>query len=158
LLRWQHLPLLNNEVMKIFGHPVHMMLIHFPSALLPMDFICSAIYFYTGNTSFASAAFFALAGGTALGWLAVMTGMLDLVFVIKDNANVLKKTLIHGGINTTVLLGYSLVAYKAYIHYPHMDSGTVSSLVVKGVLLTALVVGNFMGGSLILKEKIAVAK
>lgn len=144
--------------MKVFGHPLHMMLIHFPSALLPMDFICAILYFYTGDMTFAGASFYALLGGTAIGWLAVMTGTMDLLPVIRDNNTALMKALVHGGINSIVLIGYSLVAYKAYIHYPEFTQETIGSLVVKGLLLSVLVVGNYLGANLILKHKIAVAK
>jgi uncharacterized membrane protein len=135
-----------------------MMLIHFPSALLPMDFICAAIGYYTGNAGFATASFYALLGGTVIGWLAVMTGTMDLLLVMKENAAALNKALVHGGINTVVILGYSLVAYKAYLHYPEMKIDSMGMLVTKGILLAVLVVGNYLGANLILKHKIAVAK
>ena len=144
--------------MKLFGHPLHMMLIHFPSALLPMDFICAAIGYYTGDATFAVASFYALLGGTVIGWLAVMTGTMDLLLVMKDNKTVLGKSLVHGGVNTAVMLGYSLVAYQAYLHYPELKTDTMANLVTKGILLAVLVVGNYLGANLILKHKIAVAK
>lgn len=53
--------------MRIFGHPVHMMLIHFPAALLPMDLFCSIVGYFRGDHSFATAAYYAMAGGVALG-------------------------------------------------------------------------------------------
>ncbi len=54
------------------------MLIHFPSALLPMDFVCYGLLYYTHQTSFAYASFYALFGAVVLGWAAALFGILDI--------------------------------------------------------------------------------
>jgi uncharacterized membrane protein len=142
--------------MKIFGHPVHMMLIHFPSALFPMDFICAGLAFYTGNPSFTDAAFFALAGGVVLGALAIITGAFDLIGIAENKPMSVKKALIHGGINTTVVIGYSVLAFQAYKSFPDLVPDNTAVLIVKGCLVTFMLAGNYIGGSLILKDRIAV--
>lgn len=140
--------------MKILGHPVHIMLIHFPSALFPMDFICSALGYYTGNASFTDAAFFAMAGGVILGGLAIITGTFDLAGLVENKPLAVKKALIHGSINTTVIIGYSLLAYRAYKEFPILIPDGVAILVLKGCLVTFMIVGNYLGGSLILKDRV----
>lgn len=141
--------------MKIFGHPVHMMLIHFPTALLPMDLVCSVLHYYTGNPSFGHAAFYALAGGVLLGWAAVTTGLLDLAKVATTHPRSLKKALLHGGLNSFVLLFYTLFAYSQYKQYPLLPAASFLTLIVRAVLMGCLVAGNYLGGSLILKDKVA---
>src|SRR5688572_11723799 len=89
--------------MKLFGHPIHMMLVHFPAALLPMDFLCSAAYLMYPESGLVAAGFYAMMAGTVLGWLAVVSGTFDLLTVMKENENALKSALIHGGINGSVL-------------------------------------------------------
>lgn len=140
--------------MKIFGHPVHIMLIHFPSALFPMDFIYSALGYYTGNASFTDAAFFAVFGGVILGGLAIITGAFDLLGIIENKPLVVKKALIHGGINTTVIIGYSVLAFRAYKEYPDLIQDNVSIFILKGCLVTFMIAGNYLGGSLILKDRV----
>jgi len=41
--------------MKFAGHPIHTMIIHFPTALLPMDLVLSLLGFYYHQASFTSA-------------------------------------------------------------------------------------------------------
>jgi uncharacterized membrane protein len=144
--------------MKILGHPLHMMLIHFPSALFPMDFVCAALCLYTGNAAYGDASFFALMGGVILGWLALITGALDLITLMQKSPHALPSALIHGGINTVVMLGYSLFAYYYYLHPDLAHSVSVGSLVTKGILVFVLLGGNYIGGNLILKHKVAVEK
>ncbi len=140
--------------MKLFGHPVHVVLIHFPSALFPMDFACALIAIYTSNTSFNDSAFYAATGGVLTGWLAAMTGLLDLAGVAKDKPRSLNKALLHGGLNATVLLGYTVLTFLTFKHYPKLANDSILKLAVKGILIVLLLVGNYFGGSLILKDKI----
>jgi uncharacterized membrane protein len=142
--------------MKIFGHPVHIILIHFPSALLPMDFACSLIAYFGGPASLTDAAFYAAAGGVILGWLAVITGSIDLLPLVKKKPGSLNKALIHGTVNTTVLLAFTVMAIISYKNFPALVPDGAVKLWVKGILVLVLGVGNFLGGSLILKDKIAV--
>lgn len=142
--------------MKIFGHPVHLMLIHFPSALLPMDLVCSLLAYCTGTSSFVQASFFAMAGGVVLGILAIVTGAFDLIGVVENKPLAVKKALIHGGINGTVICVYSLLAFRAYRDFPALVPDTVTLLVIKGLLITLMMGGNFLGGNLILKYGVGV--
>ena len=142
--------------MKLFGHPVHVILIHFPSALFPMDFVCALIAVYTGNGSFNDSAFYASVGGVLAGWLAALAGVVDLAGVAKNKPKSLNTALLHGGINSTVLLGYTILDFLAWKHYPSLTNDSTIKLVVKGALIVLLLVGNYCGGSLILKDKVGV--
>jgi len=116
--------------------------------------VCSLLYFYTGNTSFGHAAFYAMAGAVLLGWAAIATGLMDLATVASAQPGALKKALLHGGINTFILLFYSLFAYAQYKQYPLLQAVSFLTLVVRAVLMGCLVIGNYLGGSLILKDKV----
>jgi uncharacterized membrane protein len=142
--------------MKIFGHPVHLMLVHFPSALFPMDLACSIIAYVYGITSFVNASFYAMAGGVVLGFMAILAGAADLLGIAKDKPQLVVKVLIHGSINTTVVIGYSVIAFIAYKNYPQLLPDSLLMMVVKGALVTFMIVGNYFGGNLVLKEKIGV--
>src|SRR4051812_20420578 len=104
--------------MKFLGHPIHLMLIHFPAALFPMELVCYFIFYRTGNASFGDASFYAISGGVLLGWLAVITGSIDLI-MIKNDGDLQAKALIHGFINSTVVITYSIIAWILYKHYPN---------------------------------------
>lgn len=129
------------------------MLIHFPSALLPMDFICSALGYYTGNHSFTDASFFALAGAVIFGCLAIITGAFDLIGLI-EKPLAMKKALVHGGMNATVIIVYSVLAFRAWKQFPDLEQDGLAMLVTKGGLIAFMIVGNYLGGSLILKHKV----
>jgi uncharacterized membrane protein len=144
--------------MKIFGHPMHVMLIHFPAALFPMDFTCSIIGYFTNEFSFTQASFYAMAGGVILGGGAIVTGTFDLLNVINENPSAVKKALFHGGINSMVVIIYFVLAYIAFKRYPHLEPDGIAQLILKGGLITFLILGNYLGGSLILKDKIGVEK
>jgi len=140
--------------MKLFGHPLHIMLIHFPSALFPMDFVCSLIAYCTGIKPFAEAAFYALTGGSVLGWLAIMAGTFDLIHIMNNKPSAMKNALIHGGINTAVLIAFSAIAYVTFQKYPLVDSTNLPLLIFKGALIVFMLWGNLLGGNLILKDKV----
>jgi len=142
--------------MKIFGHPVHVMLIHFPSALFPMDLVCSIIAYANGINSFAHASFYAMAGGVVLGGMAILAGGMDLLGVAKNKPKLVVKVFIHGSINTTVVIGYSVIAFTAYKNYPQLLPDSLLMLALKGALVSFMIVGNYFGGNLVLKEKIGV--
>src|SRR5215212_5989002 len=113
--------------MKFLGHPIHIMLIHFPTALLPMDLVLSFLFYQTGNASFGSAAFYCLLGGIGTGLLAIITGFIDLV-MIKNNTAAISAAFVHGGINTTALLVFSIFAYKGWLLYPLIPTPAAPAL------------------------------
>ncbi|HWI90466.1 MAG TPA: DUF2231 domain-containing protein [Flavisolibacter sp.] len=140
--------------MKILHHPLHVMLIHFPTALLPMDLVLSYLFYTTGNESFGSAAFYCLIAGVGLGLLSGVTGLIDLV-MIKDKA-AMSAALIHGGINLTAILIFSVFAYRSWNLYPQIQLPAITVLVVKLIIVVLMLVGNYLGGRLILKHHIAI--
>src|SRR4051794_13553852 len=118
-------------MVRIFKHPLHIMLIHFPSALLPMDVVCYAIYYFTGDTSFAFSSFYALAGAVIAGWIAILFGTLDVVGIKPEKREVIKKALLHGGINVTIIIIYTVMAYSVYKRFPQLPIASVTLLVIK---------------------------
>jgi uncharacterized membrane protein len=143
-------------MVTVFKHPLHIMLIHFPSALLPMDVVCYAIYYFTADTSFAFASFYALAGAVLTGWLSIVFGTLDLISITPDKGEVMKQALLHGGINITIIIIYTVITYSVYKGFPQMPAASMTILVIKAFLVTCMVIGNYIGGSLILKHKIGI--
>jgi len=137
--------------MKILGHPLHPLLVHFPTALFPMNLALGIIAFTSGNTVFSQSAFFCLAGGAAMGVLTVMTGLLDLFHISKSNKKAVATVIYHAGLNAPVILIYVVLAYKEWNLYPDLPIPGTGNLVFKGVLVFILFVGNYFGGQLIYK-------
>ena len=128
--------------MKIFGHPIHVMLIHFPAALFPMDFVCSVIGYFTDEFSFTQASFYAMMGGAIVGCSAITTGTFDLLNVFNEKPSVVKKALLHGSINGIVVIAYIVLAYIAFKQYPELVPDGIGKLILKGGLITFMILGN----------------
>lgn len=62
---------------KLFGHPIHPMLIPFPLGLLTTSFIFDIIYLVTDSDAFSVAAFWMIAGGVIGGLVAAVFGVID---------------------------------------------------------------------------------
>jgi uncharacterized membrane protein len=150
-----HLPKYKSKKVKILGHPVHLMLIHFPAALFPAELIFYYIYYRTGSASFGNASFYAMCVGAIAGWLAIITGAIDLITIEENQGEAKAKAWIHGSINGTVVFAYSILAYMLYNKYPVLPAATLMMLLVKAGLNALMIAGNYVGGTLILKYKIA---
>jgi uncharacterized membrane protein len=143
--------------MKLFGHPIHIMLVHFPAALLPMEWLCALMAFTGADHGFALASFYAMFLGCALGWVAMIFGTFDLIDVYESrNNDAMKTALWHGGINTLVLTGYSIIAWIAWKQYPDPGAATLPGLIIRFLLNALMLLGNYFGGKLILTHKIGV--
>jgi len=140
--------------MKIFKHPLHVMLIHFPTALLPMDLFLSYLFYRSGNESFGSAGYYCLIGGVVLGLLSGIVGFMDLIG-IKDKT-AMAAAFVHGGINLTAVLIFCVFAYKEWNLYPQIERPTITIMVVKLISVIFIFVGNYFGGKLIFKHHIAI--
>jgi uncharacterized membrane protein len=144
--------------MKFAGHPIHVMLIHFPAALLPADLALSILGYYYNNTGFSQAAFYCLAGGVALGFLAMISGLIDLLAIPKTNKQAFATGLTHGFINGLVIFVYAILVYKAWKNGTYHEVAGLASLVTKSVLVMTLVFGNYLGGKLIYKYHVGIDK
>lgn len=142
--------------MKIGGHPVHLMLVHFPSALLPMALFCEIVFYYTQNLSFGTTAFYAAVGGVTMGWLAFCFGFLDLTKIGAEEEKAQRVAMLHGGINTVVLMVYSIFVYRQWQVFPAIEAPTMVVLAIKAAAIILLVAGNYFGGNLVLKYRIGV--
>jgi uncharacterized membrane protein len=66
---------------KLFGHPIHPMLIVFPLGLFIAAVIFDILYLATGNETFSTVAFYNIAGGVLGGLLAAVFGLVDYLAI-----------------------------------------------------------------------------
>jgi uncharacterized membrane protein len=64
--------------LRLFGHPVHPALVHFPVACWVLAPACDAAWLYTGDPFWATAALWLTGAGVALALVAAVAGMMDL--------------------------------------------------------------------------------
>jgi len=88
---------------KLFGHPVHQMLIVFPLGLLGMSVIFDLVYFATDDAVFSTVAYWMLVAGVAGGLLAAPFGFIDFL-AIPAGTRAKRVGALHGGGNLVVTL------------------------------------------------------
>jgi uncharacterized membrane protein len=142
--------------MKVFGHPVHPLLIHFPTALLPMDLAFSLFSYYKQNASFSEAGLYCLIGAVLIGFIAIITGLSDLLGIPRNNKPAIALALYHGAVNGAIILAFALIGYKAWQAYPQVQIPSTAMIVIKSILILALFIGNYMGGKLIYKHHMGI--
>src|SRR5690349_10693123 len=91
---------------KLFGHPIHPMLIVFPLGLLAMAVIFDIIQLVTGNGYWSGVAFWMIAAGIIGGLVAAPFGFLDWLQV-PSGTRASRIGLLHGGGNVVVLVLYA---------------------------------------------------
>jgi len=135
--------------MRIKGHPAHMMLVHFPSALLPVHFLLNIAGWWTGNAGYIQAAALILPVAVIFGWLAMITGAAEFLRLLKTQDNTqISAAALHAGINLWVLGFYSIIL-ALHQQWQHVSSAITLS--VEGTAIALLVLGNFFGGAVVTK-------
>jgi uncharacterized membrane protein len=128
---------------KLFGHPIHMMLVHFPAALLPVVAAMDLLIHLNVIAAFDLRAILVI--GVAFGWLAAIFGFWDLVR-IKGGSKAMTVALTHGGINALAVSGFTwaLVMWMT----DHVTALTLA-IEIAGAML--ILIGNKFGGDLVIR-------
>lgn len=136
---------------RIGGHPIHLMLVHFPAALYPMAAICSSWFFYTSDPLPGYVSVFCIIAGAAMAWIAALFGLWEAAFVSLKQTKVISTIVWHASINGSVTILFTIWAVQTWKTYPELikDSGLTLSL--KWTAVALLLFGNFFGGKLVLK-------
>jgi uncharacterized membrane protein len=88
---------------KLFGHPIHQMLIVFPLGLLATAVAFDVITFASGNTRWTEMAFYLIGAGIVMGLLAAVFGAIDYS-AIPNGTRAKRVGALHGGGNVLVVL------------------------------------------------------
>ena len=88
---------------RLFGHPIHQMLIVFPLGLLATAVIFDVIHLVTGNPRWTEIAYWLIAAGIIGGLTAAVFGLIDWLG-IPPNTRAKRIGLLHGGGNVVVVL------------------------------------------------------
>jgi len=91
---------------KLFGHPIHQMLIVFPLGLLAMALIFDIIHFTTAQGYWSEISYWMIAAGLISGLIAAPFGLIDWL-AIPDGTRAKRIGAWHGGGNVIVLLMYA---------------------------------------------------
>lgn len=139
---------------RIGGHPVHIMLAHFPSALYPMAVACSTLYYYNGNPIAGHVAFYTMTAGTGMACLAILTGLWESALVPLSQTKIITTIVWHASLNGIVTFIFIVWVVKAWRSYPLVIQDSIGIIIFKWVLIVVLFAGNFLGGKLLLKYRL----
>jgi uncharacterized membrane protein len=132
--------------LKLFGHPIHPMLIVLPLGLLSMGVLFDIVYLATDDRTFAEVAFWDITVGIVGGLLAAVFGLIDWL-AIPSGTRAKTIGLWHGGGNVVVVVLFALSWWLRRGSPTHIPSTPAFLLAVVAVLL-ALVTG-WLGGELV---------
>jgi uncharacterized membrane protein len=131
---------------KLFGHPIHPMLIVFPLGLLITALIFDIVYLLTGNAGFAMVSYWNIAAGVIGGLLAAVFGLVDWLAI---PAGTRAKTIgMWHGIGNVVVVLLFIVSWLLRRGEPgHVPTTAAFALAVIAVCLGA--VTGWLGGELV---------
>jgi uncharacterized membrane protein len=130
---------------KLFGHPVHQMLIVFPLGLLAMALVFDATHLITGNGYWSEIAFWMIAAGVVTGLLAAPFGLIDWL-AIPSGTRAKRVGALHGGGNLFVLLLYA-ASWLTRMNAPATPSTQAFLLAFAGGALAMFT--GWLGGELV---------
>jgi uncharacterized membrane protein len=130
---------------KLFGHPIHQMLIVFPFGLLAMALVFDVLFLATRNGYWSQGAYAMIAAGILSGFLAAPFGFIDWL-AIPAGTRAKRVGALHGAGNVFVLVLYAMSWAQRGLT-PEAPPGTTYIFSFAGGLL-ALVTG-WLGGELV---------
>jgi uncharacterized membrane protein len=137
---------------KIFGHPIHPVLIVFPLGLFAMAVIFDIVQLVTGNTNLSVAAYYMIGAGIIGGLLAAVFGLIDWTG-IPSQSRARSIGVWHGLGNVVVVL---LFAISWWLRKPNPTAPTGGALTASylGVLLGLFT--GWLGGELVFRHGVGV--
>ena len=141
--------------LRVAGHPVHPLLVHFPAALWPTSLLWDILSYWPGGSVWAQMSFWCIALGLAVAVLAVTTGFMEYA-LLPDNHPAQKTAVAH----MMVMFG-ATTAYTASL----LARGTPSTVVEPSALavglsiagLVLLAAGGWLGGTLVYRYHVGSA-
>ncbi len=138
---------------KLFGHPIHPMLIVFPLGLLGSAVIFDVIYYITSSALAAAASYYNIAAGIIGGLVAAVFGLRDWL-AIPGATRAKSVGLWHGLGNVVVLL---LFAVSWWLRRDTVDHAPSVMAFVLGLLgLGVSAVTGWLGGELVYRLRVSV--
>ena len=131
---------------KLFGHPIHQMLIVFPLGLLAMAVIFDALAYFTGNLDLGTAAYWMIAAGVISGLVAALFGAIDFL-AIPDGTRAKRVGLWHGVGNVIVVALFAVAFWLRMGNDRHVADLTSFALMTIAALIAT--VTGWLGGELV---------
>ena len=138
---------------KLFGHPIHPVLVMFPFGLLATSLIFDVIYMITGNPAFPTASFYMIAAGIIGGLIAALFGFIDWLALPKNS----RARYIGGwhGIGNVIVVALFAVSWLLRRDNLNFIPDSLASILSFGGAGLALITG-WIGGELVYRLSVGV--
>lgn len=143
--------------MNILGHPVHPMLVHFPTAFFSGSYLLDIGGIMLAENSFWTASFYLQVMGIAGGFIAAIFGAIDYL-ELTDRETEFRKASYHGIIQLIVLAVFGTLAGIRFESFPGLDTPSLIYLLSGGAAVLLMIAGNYLGGDLVFRHGIGVKK
>ena len=130
---------------KLFGHPIHQMLIVFPLGLLGASLFFDLIALGTGQIALMQSAFYMIAAGILTGLAAALFGLIDFLG-IPTGTRAKRIGLLHG-VGNVVVVG--LFAASWWLRRPDPGAPGTIPVVISAVAVAIALVTGWLGGELV---------
>jgi uncharacterized membrane protein len=130
---------------KIFGHPIHQMLIVFPLGLLGASILFDIVYLSTRSARWSDIAFWLIALGVLSGLLAALFGLIDYL-KIPTGTRARRIGMVHG-LGNVVVVGLYIVSWLLRRDAPHTPTTLAMVFSFCGIALSLIT--GWLGGELV---------
>lgn len=135
---------------RFLGHPIHIMLVHFPIAFFPLSAVLDLFSTLNNDANMALFGFYTGSAGVVLGWLALVFGTMDLL-KISSKEKAFSVALIHGGLNLLWIIIFTIIVGIQLKAYPEINIPGYNIIIVKFIAVCGILFSNFLGGELLIK-------
>jgi len=130
---------------KLFGHPIHQMLIAFPLGVLGMSLFFDLIALATSRPALLQASYYMIAAGIVAGLAAAIFGLIDFL-AIPAGTRAKRIGLLHGAGNVVVV---GLFAVSWWLRRPAPSTPGTVPVVISALAVGIALVTGWLGGELV---------
>jgi uncharacterized membrane protein len=130
---------------RLFGHPIHQMLIVFPLGLLATSFIFDLVHLATDSGRWADISFWMIASGIIGGLASAIFGLVDFL-AIPTGTRAKRIGALHG-IGNVIVTG--LFAVSWFVRYDAPMAPEASAIVLSALAVALALVTSWLGGELV---------
>lgn len=141
---------------KIFGHPVHPMLVAFPIAFYVATFALYLTYQSNGDVFWFRYGVVANIAGVVMGALAAIPGLIDWFTAIPADSHAKRTGLIHMALNSLTLILFAVAAISNYNKWIESYPNLNATLLLTGIGVLCTVAAGFYGWTLVQKYHVGV--
>jgi uncharacterized membrane protein len=140
---------------KLFGHPIHPMIVPFPIAFYTATMVCCMVYSGNGNTFWFHVAFVANCAAVVMAVIAVLPGLIDWLSI--PELSDAKATGLKHMVANVLSLGFFLAnAVIMYLNMPNTHPPIQTNIVITVFGFLIMLYAGFQGWTLVQKHHIGV--